>query len=72
MSGLMTAFTMMVANPIVQARAQAEMDMVVGKDRLPTFSDREHMPYMRCIVTETLRWGASTPIGAYLLYPLLR
>ncbi|KAF8170735.1 cytochrome P450 [Mycena galopus ATCC 62051] len=63
MSALMTAFTMLVANPVVQARAQAEMDLIIGKDRLPTFSDREHMPYMHCIMSETFRWGASTPVG---------
>ncbi|KAJ7610297.1 cytochrome P450 [Mycena polygramma] len=63
MSSLMSAFTMLVANPIIQARAQAEMDIVIGKDRLPTFSDRDRLPYMHCIVTETLRWAASTPMG---------
>ncbi|KAF8169134.1 cytochrome P450 [Mycena galopus ATCC 62051] len=63
MAALMTAFTMLVANPAIQTRAQAEMDIIVGKDRLPTFSDRERMPYMHCIVSETLRWGAVTPVG---------
>ena len=45
----------LVANPIIQARLQAEMDLVIGKDRLPTFADREKMPYMQAIVSETLR-----------------
>ena len=51
----MTAFTMLVANPIIQARAQAEMDLTFGKGRLPTFADREQLPYMHCIITEALR-----------------
>ena len=55
-SALMTAVIALVANPIVQARLQAEMDLVIGKDRLPTFADREKMPYMQCIVSETLRY----------------
>jgi len=55
MSAIMTAFTMLVAHPVIQARAQAEMDLVIGKDRLPNFSDREQMPYMRCIMSEVLR-----------------
>jgi hypothetical protein len=59
----MTAFTMLVANPIIQARVQAELDLVVGKDRLPDFSDRPRLPYLQCVITETLRWGAATPVG---------
>ncbi|KAI0731821.1 cytochrome P450 [Fomitopsis betulina] len=62
-SALMTAVIALAADPIVQARLQAEMDLVIGKDRLPTFADREELPYMQCIVSETLRWGATTPVG---------
>lgn len=51
----MTAVIALAADPIVQARLQAEMDLVIGKDRLPTFADREELPYMQCIVSETLR-----------------
>ncbi|KAJ7110785.1 cytochrome P450 [Mycena crocata] len=63
LSALMTAFTMMVAIPDIQSRAQAEMDSVIGMDRLPNFADCEHMPYMRCIISEAFRWGATTPVG---------
>ncbi|KZT23364.1 cytochrome P450 [Neolentinus lepideus HHB14362 ss-1] len=62
-SALMTALIAMVRNPVIQARAQAEMDLVVGKDRLPTFEDRVHLTYLQCIVMEALRWGATTPVG---------
>ncbi|PPQ98487.1 hypothetical protein CVT26_013888 [Gymnopilus dilepis] len=63
LSALETAFTMLLANPIIQARVQAEMDTVVGKDRLPDFSDRDKMPYLRCVISEVLRWGVQTPVG---------
>ncbi|KZT23350.1 hypothetical protein NEOLEDRAFT_558312 [Neolentinus lepideus HHB14362 ss-1] len=36
-SALLTTLIAMVINPVIQARAQAEMDLFIGKDRLPTF-----------------------------------
>lgn len=45
----------MVLYPDVQARAQEEIDRVVGQDRMPEWKDREHLPYIRSIVKETLR-----------------
>ncbi len=53
----------MVAFPEAQRRAQAELDAVVGRDRLPTFSDAPHLPYIHAIVKETLRWRPVTPLG---------
>lgn len=35
----------MVLHPEVFAKAQKEIDSVVGNDRLPTFSDRASLPY---------------------------
>jgi Cytochrome P450 len=32
--------------PDVQKKAQEEIDAVVGHDRLPTFEDRERLPYV--------------------------
>ncbi|KAJ3545421.1 hypothetical protein NMY22_g2456 [Coprinellus aureogranulatus] len=45
----------MVCNPEVQAKARAEVDRVVGRDRLPEFSDQENMPYLRAVMKELLR-----------------
>ncbi|CCM06848.1 uncharacterized protein FIBRA_09153 [Fibroporia radiculosa] len=53
----------MVMHPVVQARAQAELDTVVGKTRLPTFDDRERLPYLQCVISEVFRWGVATPVG---------
>jgi cytochrome P450 len=53
----------MVLYPDVQKRAQAELDRVVGRDRLPSFADLEHLPYIRAMGKESLRWRPIAPIG---------
>lgn len=58
----------MTLNPTVQTRAQAELDVVIGPSddtdmRLPTFTDREQLPYVNAIVKEVLRWNPSVPLG---------
>ena len=44
-----------VLDPEVQRRAQEELDRVLGKDVLPTFDDRERLPYVDAVVKEALR-----------------
>ena len=53
----------MVLHPEVQARAQAEIDAVVGRDRMPSFADRDALPYIRAVVRESLRWRMVGPLG---------
>ena len=53
----------MVAFPEVQHQAQAELDAVVGRARLPTFADAPRLPYVRAIIREVLRWRPAFPIG---------
>ncbi|OAX36487.1 cytochrome P450 [Rhizopogon vinicolor AM-OR11-026] len=53
----------MVLHPEVQAKAQADIDRVVGKDRLPDFNDRPALPYVEAILRETLRWHPVLPMG---------
>ena len=50
-------------HPEVQRKAQAELDNVVGPDRLPEFSDRDALPYVNAIVKEIVRWHAVAPVG---------
>ncbi|KAJ7699575.1 cytochrome P450 [Mycena rosella] len=45
----------MVLNPECQIRAQKEIDSVVGTSRFPTFEDRAELPFIECILQETLR-----------------
>jgi cytochrome P450 len=42
--------------PDKQAKAQQEMDAVVGSNRLPSFSDRSSLPYLEAMFQEVLRY----------------
>ncbi|TCD67506.1 hypothetical protein EIP91_012311 [Steccherinum ochraceum] len=53
----------MVLFPDVMKKAQAQIDEVVGRARMPTAADRENLPYVRAMVRETLRWKAIGPLG---------
>ena len=53
----------MVTYPDVQKRAQEEIDSVVGRTRIPTFADLPHLPYIRAMVKEALRWRPVDPLG---------
>ena len=52
----------MVEHPHVWKRAQAEIDAVVGTDRLPEFDDRPSLPYVDAIIREVLRWRPVFPL----------
>lgn len=53
----------MVLFPHAQQRAQAELDSIVGSGRLPTFSDKDNLPYVTAVMYETLRWHTVTPLS---------
>ena len=58
------AFVLAMINyPEVQEKAQAEIDRVIGRSRLPTYSDRESLPYIYAIYKEVLRWHTVVPQG---------
>jgi cytochrome P450 len=59
----MVFLLVMVLYPDVQTRTQAEIDSVVGRDRLPTFEDRASLPYVDAVVREVLRWRPIGPLG---------
>lgn len=46
----------MALHPDAQRKAQAEIDLVVGHDRLPDWSDRQSLPYVDALVNEVLRY----------------
>jgi cytochrome P450 len=62
----------MVIYPEVQAKAQEDIDRVVGKDRLPDFDDRPELPYVEAILRETLRWHPVIPLSLYTLPQILK
>ncbi|KAI9225909.1 MAG: cytochrome P450 [Piptocephalis tieghemiana] len=53
----LTWFTqLLAAHPKVQAKAHAEIDRVIGRNRMPTLEDIPHLPYFRCLLQEVLRF----------------
>lgn len=61
----------MVLHPEVQRRAQEELDRIVGRDTLPDFSHRQHLPYVEAVAKEVLRWLPVTPSSKTNYYSLL-
>ncbi|KNZ77801.1 O-methylsterigmatocystin oxidoreductase [Termitomyces sp. J132] len=53
----------MVLYPDCQTRAQEEIEAVIGSARLPDFADRDNLPYLECILQETVRWNHAAPTG---------
>ncbi|KAF7428809.1 hypothetical protein PC9H_008041 [Pleurotus ostreatus] len=63
-AGLALFSMAMILHPECQKRGQEEIDLVVGKDRLPTFADKDSLPYVTCIMQEILR-GISLDENVY-------
>ncbi|KAH9917582.1 cytochrome P450 [Fomitopsis serialis] len=62
-SAIRSFFLAMMRFPEAQRKAQAEIDRVIGSDRLPTVADREQLPYVRALCWEVLRWQPIAPLG---------
>jgi len=62
-SAIYAGFLAMILYPEVAAKAQEELDDIVGSERLPTFEDRPHLPYVNAFIKEVLRWNSVTPLG---------
>ena len=57
----------MILYPEVQKKAQAEIDAVVGLNRLPDFHDRPSLPYINAVVKESSRWNLVSPLGRHFV-----
>ncbi|GJU52053.1 cytochrome P450 81E8-like protein [Tanacetum coccineum] len=56
------ALSLMLNNPEVLEKAQNEIDIRMGKDRLIKESDISELPYLRSIINETLRLYPGAPL----------
>ncbi|KAH6893746.1 cytochrome P450 [Coprinopsis sp. MPI-PUGE-AT-0042] len=62
-SSALAVFLALAMYPDIQRKAQAQIDEVVGADRLPTFDDLERLPYIQAFVKEIGRWHSVTPLA---------
>jgi cytochrome P450 len=68
-SAMVSMFLALTLYPDVRKRAQAELDSVLGRDRLPTFDDRQRLPYLDAFCKELLRRRMVIPLGAQMPTP---
>lgn len=57
------AMAEMLKNPSIMARAQEEMDRVVGRERRLEESDIANLPYLQAVCKEAMRLHPSTPLS---------
>ncbi|XP_071486366.1 steroid 17-alpha-hydroxylase/17,20 lyase-like [Diadema antillarum] len=57
------AFSLMSENPEIQNKVQAEIDSVVGRDRVPTIEDRGTLPYTEATLYEMMRYSTVAPVA---------
>lgn len=48
----------MTLYPETMRKAQAQIDAVVGRDRMPTFADRDNLPYITLVLL--VSWNVRT------------
>lgn len=63
MSSISSFLLAMTLHPEIQRKGQEEIDVVIGKDRLPTFEDRLSLPYVEAIYREVMRLHPPIPSG---------
>jgi cytochrome P450 len=57
----------MLEYPEIQKAAQSELDTVLGTGHLPSFNDKENLPYINAICKELLRHVPPAPRGISFL-----
>ncbi|XP_022095813.1 cytochrome P450 2J6-like [Acanthaster planci] len=60
---LQWALLYMVVYPKIQQRVQAEIDAVVGRNRLPRMADKSQLNFTRAVIWEVQRLAIVAPLG---------
>lgn len=56
-------FKMLATEQGIQEKVCKEIDFVIGKDRMPSWSDRSLMPYTQAVIYEIQRWASVLPLN---------
>ncbi|KAG1882710.1 cytochrome P450 [Suillus subluteus] len=62
-AGICTVLMAAAHFPEEQAKVQAELDAVIGRERAPTFADKPSLPRLEAFISEALRWRPLSPEG---------
>ncbi|KAJ4318839.1 hypothetical protein N0V84_006652 [Fusarium piperis] len=62
-TSIMTTIHALAMHPEVVRKAHEELDLVIGRDRFPTWTDEPDLPYLRAIIKEQHRWSSIAPLG---------
>lgn len=62
-STVLNFIMVMALHPQIQQRAFEELAGVVGRERLPTVTDRDKLPYLSAVIKETMRWSPVLPLS---------
>ncbi|KIW20687.1 hypothetical protein PV08_01264 [Exophiala spinifera] len=62
-STLCSAVLALITNQDTLHAAHAELDAVIGLDRLPSYDDEASLPYLRALCKEVLRWRPVAVLG---------
>lgn len=62
-TSMLWAIVFMLHNPEEMRKVQAELDHVVGSDRMPEISDMDKMTYTRATMCEVMRRSSVVPMG---------
>lgn len=60
-TALVSFIAAMILHPQIQAKAQDEIDTVLGPATLPTIADQERLPYVNRVILELMRWHPVAP-----------
>lgn len=62
-TNLLWAVIFLMRQPDIQAKLQNELDVVVGRERLPALADQTATPYMMAVIDEVHRMASLVPLA---------